>query len=50
MDKLEGTCTVHFYGYYATSHPLSELSMWSHLHTMSPPLPPTGCCKHHIKV
>ena len=37
MDKLEGTCMVHLYQCYATSHPLSELTMWSPLHTMSPP-------------
>ena len=36
MDKLEGTCKVHLYHYYAPHHCLSELSIWSHLHTISP--------------
>ena len=38
MDKMARTRIVHLYHYYATSHPLSELSIWSHLRTMpSPP-------------
>ena len=37
MEKLEGTCIVHLYHCYATSHPLSEQTMWSPLHTMSSP-------------
>ena len=36
MDKLEGTRAVHLYQGYATSHPLSQM-------TMTPPPPPTGC-------
>ena len=41
MDKLEGTCIFHLYQCYATNYSLSELTMWSHLHTMSPPPPRT---------
>ena len=50
MDKLERTCIACLYHCYATSHPLSELSMRSHIHTMSPPNA-TGCSiRRHIKV
>ena len=41
MDKLEGTILVRLYRCYAASQPLSKISMWSRLHTMS--RPPTGC-------
>ena len=52
MAKLEGTCIIHLYHCYATKHPLSEPTMWSCLHTMSPPPPlPTSChIQRHIKV
>ena len=50
MDKLEGACIVYLYHYYATSHPLSKLSMWSHLRTMSAH-PTTNCyIRHRIKI